>query len=257
MSKKRTIFVGVMTAVFLLSPSGAKAQGWPVFDVAKLAGLITHLAGRLQPIPQNVQRISQIKDMKTQIQATATGTISGGLKSMAGDLAKSLDGNAFSFGSTKVDKAGEEGAEAATKAFETSMFHEKGKERSKDDISETLEAREEMRELARKQLMSKALYTTSTGPEETKKWLEKIEKANEEAKSLEDKVNANTLAVIANSYERLNQLTLKLAQAEYDIADYMTNTPPGGYEKPKPMTFTEKSDYQDSFEKDEIDVDLE
>ena len=50
--KKQILLTGMLTISLLIPVSEAKAQGWPTFDVAKLASLITNLVGRFQPIPQ-------------------------------------------------------------------------------------------------------------------------------------------------------------------------------------------------------------
>ena len=80
--KKQILLTGMLTISLLIPVSEAKAQGWPTFDVAKLASLITNLVGRFQPIPQVLSRVNQVKTTMSQIQAVGQAAMSGDLKSI-------------------------------------------------------------------------------------------------------------------------------------------------------------------------------
>lgn len=256
MVKKHKILIGLMTGVFLMPLSEAKAQGWPTFDVAKLSALVMNLAGRYQPIPSGLQRISQVKDIQSQVKGVAAGEISGELKSFGKEALKSVQGDSFSFGKTAVAKAGDSGAAAASKKAEETLFLKKGQPTS-EQIAAMKEARAEANELALNQLAAKSVYMISNGPKENAERIEKIMKADADAATLQDKVNANTMAIMANNVEMLNQISLLMAKMEYDISTYINDMPPTGYTKPTAPVIEGPSEYNDSFEKDEIDVDLE
>lgn len=257
MVKKHKILIGLMAGVFLMSPSGAKAQGWPTFDVAKLSALVMNLAGRYQPIPSGLQRISQVKDIQSQVKGVAAGEISGELKSFGKEALKSVQGDSFSFGKTAVAKAGDSGAAAASKKAEETLFLKGNGQPTSEQIAAMKAARAEANELALNQLAAKSVYMISNGPKENAGRIEKVMKADADAATLQDKVNANTMAVMANNVEMLNQISLLMAKMEYDISTYINDIPPTGYTKPKAPVIEGPSEYNDSFEKDEIDVDLE
>lgn len=251
MSKKHLLISGVLTLAFLAPVTKAHAQGYPTFDVAKLAGLISHFAGRLQPIPAIVQRVKQVVDIQGQVRAKASGMMSGGLANMAKDKIGSLKSDAFTKGKSPVMDAGENGSDAASKKAADAFFYKvKGKRGSNDEVEAVSKARRDALAQATGQITAKSIYMAMNLPTNLEDQLKTIKEADEKAESLHDKVNANTMAVMIRGVNRLEQISFLTMQMEKQVVTNLTTMPPEGYVKPVAPSV-------DTSEKDEIDVDLE
>ena len=259
--KKQVILTGLLTVSLLMPVSEAKAQGWPTFDVAKLASLITNLIGRFQPVPQVLSRVNQVKTTISQIQAVGQAALSGDLKSIGKAAAGALQSGAFTGGKqSKISKAaeGSNGASDASKEVKNTMFAKKGEEMSSDAFLAIQKAREDFLKEAQSEALSTAFYMVTNSKPQSDERFKKADEAMKNAETVQDAINANTLMIMNGNYECLNQIALKLATLKQTAAEYLIALPSTGYQKPKPAKNMKLGEGEYSVqEKDEIDVDFE
>ncbi len=261
---KKILLTSVLAVSFLMPASEVKAQGWPTFDVAKLASLVTNLVGRFQPVPQVLSRVNQVKTTMAQIQAVGQAALSGDLKAIGQQAAGALMSGAFSTVTSGVSNdmskaaEGDNGATNASKKAEDTMFAPKNKEYSMEERSETLNARKEYQRQASEELISTSFYMAVNAPKQSEERFKKADEAMKNAETLQDAINANTMMIMNGNYERLNQIALKLASLKSDTATRLGELPSDGYKKPKPIKGLKMGLGEFSVEeKDEIDVDFE
>lgn len=258
--KKQILLTGMLTISLLIPVSEAKAQGWPTFDVAKLASLITNLVGRFQPIPQVLSRVNQVKTTMSQIQAVGQAAMSGDLKSIGQAASGALKSGAFT-GGKKIDvvKAAEGKAEDAMKAIKEKMFFLQDQSPSMEESREIDKARKEFKKAANSEALSISLYMAINAAEQSEERFKKADEAMKNAETLQDSVNANTMMIMNGNYGRLNQIALKLAELQKTTSTLISSTPSSGFKKPEPIKGLKlRSGEEYSVEeKDEIDVDFE
>lgn len=258
---KKQIFLTGMLAFTLLTPvSDAKAQGYPTFDVAKLASLITNLIGRFQPVPQVLSRVNQVKSTIAQVQAVGQAALSGDLKALGKAAAAGLQTDAFSGGNIRAAfenvAKGDNGASDSSKKIKESLFSlQKGKVLSTEDQKAIADARKEYQKNTASEVLAKALYMTMNAPRMSEERFKKADEAMKNAETIQDSVNANTLMLMAGNFERLNQIAIDLASLKSMMIAKINKMPVSGYKKPEPLkgvtlgegTFSDE-------EKDEADV---
>lgn len=259
--KKKVFLTGMLTVSLLMPVSEAKAQGWPTFDVAKLASLITNLIGRFQPVPQVLSRVNQVKTTISQIQAVGQAAVSGDLKAIGQAASSALQSGAFTGGKKSLfsDSAqGDSGATNASKEIEKTLFPPKQEEVTMEEIREADQIKQGMKDAARAEVLSTALYMVFNAPQQSLERFEKADKAMKEAETVQDAINANTMMIMNGNYERLNQIALKLASLKNQTANLINTFPYGSFKKPEPLKNAKLGDGVYSVqEKDEIDVDFE
>ena len=247
--KKQILLTGMLTISLLIPVSEAKAQGWPTFDVAKLASLITNLVGRFQPIPQVLSRVNQVKT-----------AMSGDLKSIGQAASGALKSGAFT-GGKEIDvvKAAEGKAEDAMKAIKEKMFFLQDRSPSMEESREIDKARKEFKKAANSEALSISLYMAINAAEQSEERFKKADEAMKNAETLQDSVNANTMMIMNGNYERLNQIALKLAELQKTTSTLISSTPSSGFKKPEPIKGLKlrSGEVYSVEEKDEIDVDFE
>lgn len=258
--KKQILLTGLLTLALLTPASDAQAQGWPTFDVAKLASLISNLIGRFQPVPQVLSRVNQVKTTIAQVQAVGQAALSGDLKALGKQAAAGLKSGAFGKSGTALfEKAakGANGATDATKKIKESLFSSKSKNLSAGERETIVEARNEVVQNAKNEALAKSVYLTVNGAALSAERFKKADEAMKNAETVQDSVNANTLMLMAGNYERLNQITLQLSQMKQISAAQIATMPVTGFKKPKPAKNVKigEGEYSDE-EKDEIDVDF-
>ncbi len=259
--KKQVILTGLLTVSLLMPVSEAKAQGWPTFDVAKLASLITNLVGRFQPVPQVLSRVNQVKTTISQIQAVGQAALAGDLKSIGKAAAGALQSGAFTGGKkSKIASAaeGSNSAADASKEITKTMFSQKNKETSNDEYQEIQAARKEFLKDAKAEALATAFFMVTNSATQSEERFKKADEAMKNAETVQDAVNANTMMVMNGNYEKLNQIALKLATLKQQTAGYLITLPTTGYKKPEPVKNMKLGEGEYSVkEKDEIDVDFE
>ncbi len=258
---KQVLFTGLLTVSLLMPLSESKAQGWPTFDVAKLASLITNLVGRFQPVPQVLSRVNQVKTTMTQIQAVGQAAVSGDLKAMGTAVSGAFQSGAFSGGKdSDVTKAGkgENGAADASKKIKETMFSKKNVEMTMDEFNEMSRIRDDFKKGATSEALAKSFYMAMNAAKQAEERFKKADEAMKNAETIQDSINANTMMIMNGNYDRLNQISLKLANLKKLTADYIVDLPTGGYKKPEPVKNLKLGEGEYSVEeKDEIDVDFE
>lgn len=260
MLKKRILLTGILT-IALASPMPAQA-GWPVFDVAKLASLISNLAGRYQPVAQVLSRINQVKTIQGQIEAQGKAVMSGDIKALGKIAGKSLKKESFSSApALEIEKKAQGGATATevSDAVWDTYFFPAGSNPSQDEINKKKEARDKLWKKVRSAYVAKAIYFSNSSKPLAEERIKKIEEAMNNSKTMQDAVNANTVAVMANNFEKLNQMTMLVVQMQKDTVERMNNTPYTRYLKPEPPKFDAETvkEMGDIVVKDEADVDLQ
>lgn len=259
--KKQVILTGLLTVSLLMPVSEAKAQGWPTFDVAKLASLITNLIGRFQPVPQVLSRVNQVKTTISQIQAVGQAALSGDLKSIGKAAAGALQSGAFTGGKkSKITGAaeGSNGASDASKEIKNSMFFKGNEEFSTQKNQEIKNARKEFLKEAQSEALATSFYMATNSVTQSEERFKKADEAMKNAETVQDAVNANTMMIMNGNYERLNQIALKLAFLKKTTAENLFSLPASGYKKPEPAKDMKMGEGEYSVqEKDEIDVDFE
>lgn len=259
--KKRIFSTGFLIFALLAPASGAYAQGYPTFDVAKLAGLITNLVGRFQPIPQVLSRVNQVKSTISQIQAVGTAVVSGDLKSLGKMAAGALKSDAFSNGRPKSDVAsaaeGDDGAKKASQKVKDTLFSLKENvEMTMDDVDRLSKARDQYVKDINEEARARVMFILMNATEQAKKRFEKAEEALSNAESIQDSINANTMTIMAGNFERLNQIALALSSLRMNTASHIYATPLGGYRKPDPYKLELGDVKYTAEEKGGPDVDL-
>lgn len=259
--KKQILLTGMLTVSLLMPVSEAKAQGWPTFDVAKLASLITNLVGRFQPIPQVLSRVNQVKTTMSQIQAVGQAAVSGDLKSIGRAAAGALKSGAFSGGKkSKISKAAEgaDGAADASKKVKEIMFVSEKEDVSMEERQQVTDERKEYKKAVDAEVLSTAFYMAVNSAKQSEERFKKADEAMKNAETVQDAVNANTMMLMNGNYERLNQIALLLAKLKSKATDGVISSPAGGREKPEPVKNLKLGEGEYSVEeKDEIDVDFE
>ena len=259
--KKKIILTGMLTFALFAPVSEAQAQGWPNFDVAKLASLITNLVGRFQPVPQVLSRVNQVKSTIAQVQAVGQAAVSGDLKSIGIDAAKGLAQDAFKKGAASPVESAAKGSngssDASGKVKETMFSMNKGGKLSMDERQAIAKSRVEYQKSVAAEVLAKSFYIATNGPEQSAKRFEKADNAMKNAGTIHDSVNANTMMIMAGNYERLSQISLELVRIKQEMVDKMVAMPVAGYSKPQPVKDLKMGDAVFSEEeKDEIDVDF-
>ena len=259
--KKQIILTSMLTISLLMPVSEAKAQGWPTFDVAKLASLITNLVGRFQPIPQVLSRVNQVKTTMSQIQAVGQAVVSGDLKAIGQAAAGALQSGAFTGGKKSAVSDAAEGANGAKDAsgkIQDTMFAPKDKEISMSERTEIDDTRAEMLKAAKAETLATSFYMVVNSAQQSEERFKKADEAMKTAETLQDAVNANTMMIMNGNYERLNQIALLLVDLKQTTAEHLNTLPVSGYKKPDPAKDMKLGEGEYSVkEKDEIDVDFE
>jgi len=241
--KKRIFLISLLMFAFLTPVSGAHAQGYPTFDVAKLASLITNLIGRFQPVPQVLSRINQVKETIKQIEAVSKDAVVGKLKSFASSASSAFQEGAFSNGLPKSviaeAAASADGAKQAAQKVMDTMFVLN--DNVQQDISTTMaqiqqaeQARKEYVDRMSKEALAKLLYMTSTASEMAQERMQKANEAVKNAQSIQDGINANTMMIMVGNFERLNQILVSLVSLKRQVVAGICSTPVTGYKKPDP-----------------------
>ena len=261
--KKQIFLTGMLTLALLVPAPEAKAQGYPTFDVAKLASLITNLIGRFQPVPQILSRVNQVKSTMAQVKAVGQAALSGDLKALGQAAAAGLLKDAFTKGRSKnsIEQAatGSNGATDASKEVKGSLFIlDTKKAPSVDEIRAVNEARQEYKASVNSEALSKGLFLTKSAPEQAAERLKKASEAMENAGTIQDSINANTMMLMVGNFGRLNQLSLDMVRLKQKTVKRINDIPSAGFTKPKPVKNLKMGDgeYTEQ-EKDEADVNFE
>ena len=217
--KKQKILTGMLFVALLMPVSEAKAQGWPTFDVAKLASLITNLIGRFQPVPQVLSRVNQVKSTISQIQAVGQAALAGDLKALGKAAAAGLNMDSFTKGRLKspIETAakGSSGSADSSKAVKDTLFSLKdNKAVAVDKFNEIHKARKDYVKTVASETLSKAYYLATNAAEQSEERFKKADEAMKNAETIQDSINANTMMIMAGTYERLNQISLELAKTK-------------------------------------------
>ena len=260
--KKQKFLTGMLLIALLMPVSEAKAQGWPTFDVAKLASLITNLIGRFQPVPQVLSRVNQVKSTISQIQAVGQAALSGDLKALGKAAAAGLQMDSFTKGRSQspIESAakGSNGSSDSSKAIKDTLFALNDENiGSVETYKEQKKVRKEYRRSVSSETLSKAFYLAMNAATLSQERFEKADKAMKEAETIQDSINANTMMIMAGNYERLNMISVELAKTKKNLVEKLSGMPINGFIKPTPTKNVKMGDveYSDQ-EKDEIDVDM-
>ncbi len=233
MLKKKRLMIMVAAVSVFLSCGEAKAQGWPVFDTTKLASLVSSLAAKLQGFPTALQNIKGMQDLQAVVNPQKLLDSLGGLQSMGKRIQNISGTEAFSFGESIVAAAGNKGPDEAARVAKASYFVEG--EASQEDLSKLLANRNKARDLAEKRQIATSIYMITNHDKDVEERTKAVDDALEKAGqtgALVDQMNANTLAVMANAYETMDQITLLMADMEKQVANVIGGISPGGYKKP-------------------------
>lgn len=244
MLKKKVLVSFFVASCVFLSCGEAKAQGWPVFDATKLASLVSSLAAKLQGFPTALQNIKGMQDLRAVVNPQKLKESLGSLQSMGKRNQETTGTEAFSFGESVVGAAGSKGPDEASQVAKEAYFIAPGQEVSKEEMEKLNQNRKEARELAKKRQVATSLYMVTNHDkdveERTKAVNEALEKAAQTG-ALVDQMNANTLAVMANAYETMDQITLLMADMERQVSGIIDGLPPGGFKKPEATVIDGKS----------------
>lgn len=242
MLKKRYLLSIALAISVFLSCGEAKAQGWPVFDATKLASLVSSLAAKLQGFPTALQNIKGMQDLQAVVNPQKLLESLGSLQSMGQRLQNISGTEAFSFGESVVASAGSNGPDEAARVAKESYFVEG--EASQEDLRKSLDYRNQARDLAEKRQVATGLYMITNHDKDVEERTKAVDEALEKAAqtgALVDQMNANTLAVMANAYETMDQITLLMADMEKQVANVISGISPGGYKKPEATVIDGKS----------------
>ena len=261
--KRRIFLTGLLTLALLTPVSDAKAQGWPTFDVAKLASLITNLIGRFQPIPQVLSRVNQVKTAMSQIKAVGQTAMAGNLKALGKAASEGLQQDAFTNGRAKnfLEKAAEgvNGATDATKQAKSALFSlNKNKTPTTEDFTVTNNLRKKMSNEVSSEVLSTSLYLVMNAPQQSIERFKKADDALAKAETIQDSINANTMMIMVGNYERLNQIVLSLVTLKQKAIGALNAMPTFGFVKPEMIKDLKMGDsvYTEQ-EKDEADVNFD
>ncbi len=261
--KKQVLLTSVLSVSLLMPLSQAKAQGWPTFDVAKLAALVTNLVGRYQPIPEVLNRVNQVKTMQGQIEAVGQAAAARDLKSMGkatSEVAKSDAFKGLKKEKTPIAQAaeGSNGADEASKKVKSSLFALKDVKLTAEQRSEIRALRKEYQKGVNAELLARSVFFATNAAKQSQERLDQADAAAKKANTLQDNVNANTLMLMAGNMERLNQIALKLSTLQQKSMETLNTVPVGGYPKPEPVKDLQLGQGTYSVEeKDEINVNFE
>lgn len=242
MLKKRYLLSIALAISVFLSCGEVKAQGWPVFDATKLASLVSSLAAKLQGFPTALQNIKGMQDLQAVVNPQKLLESLGSLQSMGQRLQNISGTEAFSFGESVVASAGSNGPDEAARVAKESYFVEG--EASQEDLRKSLDYRNQARDLAEKRQVATGLYMITNHDKDVEERTKAVDEALEKAAqtgALVDQMNANTLAVMANAYETMDQITLLMADMEKQVANVIGGISPGGYKKPEATVIDGKS----------------
>lgn len=268
--KKKILLTGLLSLALMTPAAPAKAQGWPTFDVAKLASLISNLIGRFQPVPQVLSRVSQVKSTMEQVKAAGKAAMAGGLKEIGKQAASGLKKNAFSGGkkASPIDTAHD--ASASSEQAKSYLFALGKKELTQAEKNKIRENRAEYKKKVQDEVLSTAFYMAMNGPAQSAERFEKATEVMTNAGTVQDAINANTMMIMAGNYERMNRLVIDLALLKRDSLGKLEAVPVGGYHFPKKAGTKDQAandpehyyyielgdeEYVEQ-EKDEADVDL-
>lgn len=259
MLNKRSIYTGLLTLALLMPVSEAKAQGWPNFDVAKLASLITNLVAKFQNVPGVLNRINQVKSTLSQIQAVGQAAMAGDLKALGKQAAGSLKADSFTGGKkSPVEEAAEgsdsNGSAVAAGKLKDVYFLSSAQKKDKAAQEAVKQARTELQNGTQDYMITKSLHLAMNSTKDTEARMKSINDALSNAQTLQDNLNANTMVIMANNFEKLNRISLMIAQMKKMSTDQIMKMPYTGFEKPEPPKL-EGAGGQLNI-KDEIDVDL-
>lgn len=261
--KRRIFLTGLLTLALLTPVSDAKAQGWPTFDVAKLASLITNLIGRFQPIPQVLSRVNQVKTAMSQIKAVGQTAMAGNLKALGKAASEGLQQDAFTNGRAKnfLEKAAEgvNGATDATKQAKSALFSlNKNKTPTTEDFTVINNLRKKMSNEVSSEVLSTSLYLVMNAPQQSIERFKKADDALAKAETIQDSINANTMMIMVGNYERLNQIVLSLVTLKQKAIGALNAMPTFGFVKPEMIKDLKMGDsvYTEQ-EKDEADVNFD
>lgn len=236
MLNKRYISTGILALALLMPVSEAKAQGWPIFDVAKLASQITNLVGRFQPVPQVLSRVNQVKSTLEQIKAAGQAAMSGDLKSLGKQASGALKSDVFSKKKTPADKAAEgsdSNGSALASAKIKDVYYIIGGEKAQGAIEEVAKARQTLNDDTKDFYSTKTLHAAMNAAKDAGVRVKAIDDAMANATTLHDNVNANTIALMANNFEKLNRITLLVAEMSKNTTGKILQSPMAGFEKPE------------------------
>jgi len=263
-----------MLTLALLTPAApAKAQGWPTFDVAKLASLISNLIGRFQPIPQVLSRVSQVKSTMAQVQAAGKAAMADGLKSIGQKASAGLQSDSFTGGRKKSaleeKAAGENGAAGLSQAVKSMLFAPPAKKRlctnesdknclTMEERNAIIQARTEYKKNVQNEVLSKSFYMAMNAPAQSAERFAKATEVMQNAETIQDSINANTMMIMAGNFERMNRIVIDLSKLKRKTIERLNGIPVVGYVKPRPVTSLQigESEYTEQV-KDEPDVNFE
>ena len=263
--KKQLLLLGLIAFSLLTPVSQARAEeeekSWPVFDVAKLASLVTNLVARYQVAPQTVERISQVNTMVENIKGVNQASVARDLKEMIQEVNKGVSQESYAFGSKAKDDiteaaAGANGAKDAAKKVKDVLFLSTDDgEPSEADRRRIVNVRKQYKKNLEYETVARSLYVAISGPMNMEEYFNKADKALREAETLQDSINANTMMVMVGNFGRINQISLSLADMRYKMFATISQLSLTGYMKPCPIKDLQmaKSVYNEQ-EKDEINV---
>ena len=264
--KKQLFLIGILAFSMMFPAVGAQAEedgGWPTFDVAKLASLVTNLVARSRVVPQTVTRVNQVKSMIGQIQGTNQAAIARDLKEMTQEVKEGVRQEAYS---SKKEKSpiteaakGINGAKDASKKVKEILFvSSKVKKPTDEEMKKVNDLRQRLKNEIAYETLARSLYVSVTGPKNIQKYFQKADQATLQAQTLQDNINANTMMFMVGNFGRLNQISLDLAVLRNSMYSQLMKTPVTGYSKPVPIKGLQmgKSEYNEQ-EKDEVDVNFE
>ena len=261
--KKRIFLLGLMAFSLLTPVSQARAEeddkSWPVFDVAKLASLVTSLVARYQSVPEDVRRVTQLNEMIENIKAVNQATVAAELKAMTDQVKRGVAQENYRFGSgkTQIEEAaqGANGAKDAAKKIKEVLFYPK--DAPADERKRVAEARKEYKRNLDSEAVARSLYATFGTTPNVENYFRKAAGAMENAGTFQDGVNANTMMIMVGNFIRINQMALALAGLRDYAFTQIKDMPPGGYFIPCPIkNMTAGKSVYNEQEKDEIDVDF-
>ncbi|MBO4520017.1 MAG: hypothetical protein J5787_02305 [Alphaproteobacteria bacterium] len=238
--QKKIFLIGLLSLTLLTPTSAAYAQGYPTFDVAKLAMMITNLVARFQPVPQVLSRVNQVKKTISQVKAVSSAVTSGDLKSLGQTVGKSLKDKAFSNGRPKSAFAraaeGDNGAQEAADMVKDKLFvRNNNGQVSESDLEKVQKAREEYTKNNVHEASAEVLYHAMNAPGQSKERFDKAKEALQNAGTIQDAMNAYTMAIMAGNFERITQISMETTSLKSLASQGINMVPKGGLKKPEPF----------------------
>ena len=241
--RKKILLVGILTVSLLSSVPQAQAEekeGWPVFDVLKLSSLVSSLVARYQIVPQEIERVAQVKNMIEQIRGVNQAAVAGELGKMVHEVTESVRQETYSNGepaNASILKAAKNSAREGSDKAKKELFALSKDRKSRpsfEEIEKVDKLRRKMQHEVASEVFAKSLYMAVNAPQNMNTYLLKADQAMAKAETLQDSVDANTMMLMVGNLGRINQIALDLAEMKNLLMGAVNRLSLTGYQEPDP-----------------------